>query len=221
MYQVSLLQKSGGILTRTKRGRRKNTVFGPFLRKARLEKFPEMTVAEFAESIGITGPYLSNIENCKVPPPSDAIAKEMAFKLGEDADIMLAMAGYIDPEVAEKIGSVDDSQFDILKIIKFTRGAYSQRAKLTTEEFVAYLIGRVIEDRRKLETSEILPELINLVGYFTKHESEFFEKFQPTIDKGLTILMPILEQIEGQPVDVDKESYTQPSAVAGGSSQVL
>jgi transcriptional regulator with XRE-family HTH domain len=176
-----------------------------------------MTVAAFAESVGITGPYLSNIENCKVPPPSDAIAKEMATKLGEDADIMLAMAGYIDPEVAERIGSVDDSQFDILKIIKFTRGAYSEKAKLTTEEFVAYLIGRIIEDRRKLETSEILPELIQLVGYFTRHESEFFQKFQPTIDKGLTILMPILEKIEGLPAVVDEGSCRWPSHGTDGS----
>ena len=185
-------------MTRTVKGRKRNTVFGPFVRRCRRDKFPDMTVAEFAESIGITGPYLSNIENCKVPPPSDAIAKEMALKLGEDPDILLAMAGYIDPEVAQKIGTVDVNELDILKIIKFTRGAYSDKAKLTTEEFVAYLIGRIIEDRRKLETSEILPELIQLVGYFTKHENEFFEKFQPTIDKGLTVLMPILDKIVTQ-----------------------
>lgn len=183
-------------MTKAAKGRKRNTVFGPFVRKCRRDKFPDMTVAEFAESVGITGPYLSNIENCRVPPPSDAIAKEMALKLGEDHDILLAMAGYIDPEVAQRIGSVDINELDILKIIKFTRGAYSDKAKLTTEEFVAYLIGRIIEDRRKLETNEILPELIQLVGYFTRHENEFFKKYQPTIDKGLTVLIPILEKID-------------------------
>jgi transcriptional regulator with XRE-family HTH domain len=185
-------------VTKFKQERKRNRVFGPFVRKLRKEKFPDMTVAEFADTIGITGPYLSNIENCKVPPPSDAIAKKIAAKLGEDADIVLAMAGYVDPEVAAKLGSLEDNEFDILKIIKFTRGAYSGSAKFTTEQFVAYLIGRTIEERKKLATSEILPELIHLVGYFAKNEDRFFEEFKSTIERGLSILSPILDQIESQ-----------------------
>jgi transcriptional regulator with XRE-family HTH domain len=191
-------------VTKFKQERKRNTVFGPFVRKLRKEKFPDLTVAEFADTIGITGPYLSNIENCKVPPPSDAIAKRIAAKLGEDADIVLAMAGYVDPEVAAKLGSLEDNQFDILKIIKFTRGAYSGSAKFTTEQFVAYLIGRTIEERKKLATSEILPELIHLVGYFAKHEDRFFEEFKSTIERGLSILSPILEQIENQSGEMEK-----------------
>jgi transcriptional regulator with XRE-family HTH domain len=198
MYQITLFPSQENKVTKIKKGRKHNTVFGPFIRKLRKEKFPGMTVAEFAETVGITGPYLSNIENCKVPPPSDAIAKEIAAKLGEDVDIVLAMAGYVDPEVAAKLGTVENNQFDILKIIKFTRGAYSGSAKFTTEQFVAYLIGRTIEERKKLATSEILPELIHLVGYFAKHEDRFFEEFKPTIERGLSILGPILDQIESQ-----------------------
>lgn len=198
MYCIPLFPSQENKVTKIKQERKRNRVFGPFVRKLRKEKFPEMTVAEFADTIGITGPYLSNIENCKVPPPSDAIAKKIAAKLGEDADIVLAMAGYVDPEVAAKLGSMEDNQFDILKIIKFTRGAYSGSAKFTTEQFVAYLIGRTIEERKKLATSEILPELIHLVGYFAKHEDRFFEEFKSTIERGLSILGPILDQIESQ-----------------------
>lgn len=198
MYCIPLFPSQENKVTKIKQERKRNKVFGPFVRKLRKEKFPEMTVAEFADTIGITGPYLSNIENCKVPPPSDAIAKKIAAKLGEDADIVLAMAGYVDPEVAAKLGSMEDNQFDILKIIKFTRGAYSGSAKFTTEQFVAYLIGRTIEERKKLATSEILPELIHLVGYFAKHEDRFFEEFKSTIERGLSILGPILDQIESQ-----------------------
>jgi transcriptional regulator with XRE-family HTH domain len=185
-------------VTRAKKERKYNKLFGPHVRKARQERFPGITAGEFAESVGITGSYLSNIENCKVPPPSDTVVKAIAAKLEEDPDVLLAMAGYIDPEIAANIGHIKESQYDILKMIKFARTVMTGSSKFTTEQFVAYLLGRTLEEHRKLKTSELLPEVVELFGYLASHDEQFSEELQPTVDRGLRVLGPVLEQIEAQ-----------------------
>lgn len=184
-------------MTKPKKDRQYNKLFGPHVRKVRQERFPDVSVQDFAESIGITGPYLSNIENCKVPPPSDTVVKAIAEKLGEDVDVLLAMAGYIDPDL---ITSLDPKspQLDTLKIIRFMRNVQNGPAKFTTEQFVAYLIGRTLEERRKLKTTELLPETVELLSYLNSHEGQFPEDLLPTVDRGLRALEVVLRQTEEQ-----------------------
>ncbi len=182
-------------MTRTKKDREYNKIFGPHIRKMRLERFPDMTVSDFADSVGITGPYLSKIETCKVPPPSDTTVKAIAEKLGEDTDTLLLMAGYVDPDLINSLDAVTP-QHDFLKVIRFMRGSQNGPAKFTTEQFIAYLIGRTLEERRKLKTSEILPETLELLGYLNSHDGQFPEDLLPTVDRGLRALEPILRITE-------------------------
>ena len=193
-------------MTRTKKERQYNKLFGPYVRRVRLEKFPEVTVLEFAESVGMTGPYLSKIETCRVPPPSEGIVKAIATKLEEDPDIMLAMAGYVDPAVAANIGPVSKNNYDILRIIRFMRRVSAEPAKFTTEQIVAYLLGRTLEERRKLTTSELLPEMLEQARYLMSHDEQFPDEFQPTVDRGMRVLGPVLEQIEAQMAEEEKKA---------------
>ena len=196
-------------MTRTKKDREFNKIFGPHIRKVRQEKFPDMTVSDFADSVGITGPYLSKIETCKVPPPSDTTVKAIAEKLGEDTDTLLLMAGYIDPSLIGDIGKIDEKQMGILKLLRFLRGASGGSYKFSVEQVIGYIVGRYLEERRTLTTKELIPELISVLDFSSDNDETFKEEFQPTIDRGLRVFGPILEQMEAQKADAEKSRDTK------------
>ena len=64
---------------------------GAALRTLRLEM--GIGLREFADKIGISAPYLSNIERGKLPPPSEEKLCAIAGELNQDPDELLAKAG--------------------------------------------------------------------------------------------------------------------------------
>lgn len=68
----------------------KKETFGELMRKKRMEK--QITLRKFAELIGVSPTYISQIERNEANPPAEDKVKEMAKILGENEDEMLAMA---------------------------------------------------------------------------------------------------------------------------------
>jgi transcriptional regulator with XRE-family HTH domain len=72
--------------------------FGEHLRRRREElraSDPRYSVRQVAARVGLEPSYLSKIERGDQPPPSEASIRALAKDLGEDPDVLLAMAGKI------------------------------------------------------------------------------------------------------------------------------
>ncbi len=53
--------------------------------------------------VGIEPAYLSKVERGQVAPPSEATIRRLAVELGEEPDLLLAMAGKVSRELQEII----------------------------------------------------------------------------------------------------------------------
>jgi len=72
--------------------------FGKHVRRAREEirrQDREYSLRKVAQRIGIEPSYLSKIERDQTPPPSESTVRRLAEELGEDPDVLLAMAGKV------------------------------------------------------------------------------------------------------------------------------
>ena len=78
------------------------THFGPAVRTIR-ERLREgdrrYSVRQVAKRVGIEPAYLSKIERGEVAPPSEATTVRLAKELGEDPDVMLALAGKVSADL--------------------------------------------------------------------------------------------------------------------------
>lgn len=61
------------------------------------------SVRRVAQRIGVEPAYLSKIERGRVSPPSEDTIRRIARDLGEDPDLLLAMAGKISSDLREII----------------------------------------------------------------------------------------------------------------------
>jgi len=61
------------------------------------------SLRQVAQRIGVEPAYLSKIERGEVPPPSEATTVKLAMELGEDPDVLLAMAGKVSSDLQEII----------------------------------------------------------------------------------------------------------------------
>jgi len=80
--------------------------FGPYIRQKRLtllREDPGYSLRRIAMAVGLEPSFLSKIERGIAPPPSEAKIKALAAALGEDADLMLAMAGKISADLHDEI----------------------------------------------------------------------------------------------------------------------
>ena len=76
--------------------------FGKYIRTVREEIFKEdrsYSVRQVAQRIGVEPSYLSKIERDQVAPPSEATITRLAQELGEDSDLLLAMAGKVSSDL--------------------------------------------------------------------------------------------------------------------------
>ena len=76
--------------------------FGKYVRSFRDKRFKEdrsFSVRQVAQRIGVEPSYLSKIERDQVAPPSEATIRLLAGELGEDSDLLLAMAGKVSSDL--------------------------------------------------------------------------------------------------------------------------
>lgn len=80
--------------------------FGKYIRKQRLAlrtKDPSYSLRQVANTAGLEPSFLSKIERGIAPPPSEPKIKALAEALGEDPDVLLALAGKVSADLQEVI----------------------------------------------------------------------------------------------------------------------
>ncbi len=75
--------------------------FGELLREKRIEK--KFSLRKFAELVGVSPTYLSQVEQGNVMPPTADRVKRMAELLGENPDEWIALAGRVPEDLPEII----------------------------------------------------------------------------------------------------------------------
>ena len=90
--------------------------FGHMLRAKRLEK--HFSLRGFAELVGVSPTYLSQVEQCNVMPPTADRVKRMAELLGENSDKWIALAGRVPEEVSKIIQEAPAEVSDLLRAIR-------------------------------------------------------------------------------------------------------
>jgi transcriptional regulator with XRE-family HTH domain len=76
--------------------------FGDYVRQRReelREQSPAFSVRQLATRVGIEPSYLSKVERGEVAPPSEATILRIAREIGEDGDVLLALAGKVSTEL--------------------------------------------------------------------------------------------------------------------------
>jgi transcriptional regulator with XRE-family HTH domain len=82
------------------------TSFGEYLRlrrEALRQKDEAFSVRQVAQRIGVEPSFLSKVERDEVPPPSEAKIVALARELGEDPDVLLALAGKVSSDLQAAI----------------------------------------------------------------------------------------------------------------------
>ncbi len=82
------------------------THFGEHIRRRREDLRKEdrrFSLRQVAQRIGVEPAYLSKIERGELQPPSEATTLRLAEDLGEDPDVLLAMAGKVSSDLQEII----------------------------------------------------------------------------------------------------------------------
>jgi transcriptional regulator with XRE-family HTH domain len=64
---------------------------------------PRFSVRQVAQRVGIEPAYLSKIERGAMPPPGESTIRRLAAELGEDPDLLLALAGKVSSDLREII----------------------------------------------------------------------------------------------------------------------
>lgn len=91
-------------------------VFGEALRQKRIEK--GFSLRKFAELVGISPTYLSQVEQGNVDPPTAERVECMAKILEENADEWIALAGRIAEDLPEIIQKQPTELPDLLRAVK-------------------------------------------------------------------------------------------------------
>ena len=82
------------------------STFGEYLRERREALKAEdrrFSLRQLAMRIGVEPSYLSKVERGEEPPPSEARVLQLAEELGEDADVLLALAGKVSTDLKDVI----------------------------------------------------------------------------------------------------------------------
>jgi transcriptional regulator with XRE-family HTH domain len=78
-------------------------IYARQIRERRRQANRRYSIRQTALRIGIEPGYLSKIERGEASPPSEAMVRRLAVDLGEDADLLLAIAGKVAGDVREII----------------------------------------------------------------------------------------------------------------------
>lgn len=95
--------------------------FGTYIRQRREELFQDdrsFSLRQVAGRVGIEPAYLSKIERGDFAPPSEHVIRKLAHELGENADILLALAGKVSRDLMEIIVQRPKLIAELLRQIK-------------------------------------------------------------------------------------------------------
>ncbi|WP_010583104.1 helix-turn-helix domain-containing protein [Schlesneria paludicola] len=90
--------------------------FGQHLREKRVER--GFSLRKFAELVGISPTYLSQVEQDNVDPPTADRVKKMAELLGESIDEWTALAGRLTEDLPDIIRESPTAVPDLLRAVR-------------------------------------------------------------------------------------------------------
>jgi transcriptional regulator with XRE-family HTH domain len=90
--------------------------FGHALRAKRIEK--KFSLRKFAELVGVSPTYLSQVEQCNVMPPTADRVKRMAELLGENTDEWISLAGRVSDDISQIISEQPTEVPDLLRAVR-------------------------------------------------------------------------------------------------------
>jgi transcriptional regulator with XRE-family HTH domain len=96
-------------------------MFGDYLRDVRKRLRQEdrrYSLRQVAQRIDVEPSYLSKIERGEVAPPSEATTVKLAKELGEDPDVLLAMAGKVSSDLQEIIRKRPELFAELIRQLK-------------------------------------------------------------------------------------------------------
>jgi transcriptional regulator with XRE-family HTH domain len=79
---------------------------------------PRFSVRQVAARIEVEPAYLSKVERGEVAPPSEATTLKLARELGEDPDVMLALAGKVSSDLMVIIRKRPRLFADLIRALK-------------------------------------------------------------------------------------------------------
>ena len=97
--------------------------FGQYIRIRRLaldERVGGYSIRKTAAMVGVQFSYLSKVERGEVAPPSEATIKRLAVVLGEDPDVLLALAGKVSEDLRNVILKRPQLFAELLRELKNT-----------------------------------------------------------------------------------------------------
>jgi len=103
--------------------RQNAATFGTYLRSRRssaAEEREAISLRQLAMRCGITPAYLSRVERDEVAPPGEETITRLADELGEDCDVLLAMAGKISADLRAIILERPALFADLIRSVKTT-----------------------------------------------------------------------------------------------------
>jgi transcriptional regulator with XRE-family HTH domain len=95
--------------------------FGDYVRERRetlRQTDRRFSVRQVAQRVGVEPAYLSKIEHNEVPPPSEEKIRALAADLGEDADVLLALAGKVSSDLLAIIRARPGLFADLIRQLK-------------------------------------------------------------------------------------------------------
>jgi transcriptional regulator with XRE-family HTH domain len=104
-------------------------LFGNVLRDKRIEK--GYSLRKFAQLVGISPTYLSQVEQSNVDPPTADRVKRMAEILGEDVDEWTALAGRLTEDLP---GIIHEAPKDVPDLLRAVRGLTADQLRRLRED---------------------------------------------------------------------------------------
>lgn len=110
----------------------KKQSFGQLLREKRVQK--GFSLRKFAELVGISPTYLSQVEQDNVDPPTADRVKRMAELLGESVDEWTALAGRLTEDLPEIIREAPTAVSDLLRAVRGLTADQLRRLRENAEQ---------------------------------------------------------------------------------------
>jgi transcriptional regulator with XRE-family HTH domain len=160
--------------------------FGRRVRELRKIKFPDTPIHVVAKMAGISGPYLSNIELGKVPPPSLGTVIELVSVLDADFAELARLSGHMKHGLHQTTLSNDGKVLkpppyyfadSLAKIMQL-----SAMSQMGIEDLMSIVIGKFLQMGKKPETSDMIFYLEDLAADLRPRLVEMYQPGLPIND---------------------------------------
>lgn len=108
---------------------KKKATFGQFLRERRMAK--KFSLRKFAEQVGISPTYLSQVEQDNVMPPTADRVKRMAELLGENPDEWIGLAGRVPEDLP---GIIQQQPTEMPELLREASGLSADQLRQLREQ---------------------------------------------------------------------------------------